>query len=177
VHWALRAGVGRAVGDRRGGGLGRGSTGCQPGGTRGSDDFVRKQFIDIIQWTEDRAVTAITLCLMVLPCAPALAMAGTLRTFHVAPTGSDVAAGYSTSPWRTLQKAAAAVQVGDLVIVRAGTYAGFDLWTSGTAANPIVFRADPGVVVNAPNPRTTGSGSRPRFRSCRRPGRIWSSCR
>lgn len=121
----------------------------------GRIDFVKKQFIAIIQWTEDRAVTAITLCLMVLLCAPALAMAATLRTFYVAPTGSDAAAGSSTSPWRTLQKAAAAVQAGDLVIVRAGTYAGFDLWTSGTAADPIVFRADPGVVVNAPNPRTS----------------------
>ena len=29
-----------------------------------------------------------------------------------------------------------------------------DLWTSGTATDPIVFQADPGVVVNAPNPRT-----------------------
>ena len=85
---------------------------------------------------------------------PALATAATLRTFYVAPTGNDAANGSAASPWRTLQKAATTVQAGDLVIVRAGTYAGMDLWTSGTATNPIVFQADPGVVVNAPNPRT-----------------------
>ena len=37
------------------------------------------------------------------------------------------APGTSAQPWRTLQHAANTVQAGDLVIVRAGTYAGFDL--------------------------------------------------
>jgi hypothetical protein len=72
----------------------------------------------------------------------------------VAPSGSDTASGASASPWRTLQKAANTVRAGDTVIVRAGTYAGMDLWTSGAAGAPIVFSAEPGVVVNTRNART-----------------------
>ncbi|MCI0702666.1 MAG: hypothetical protein L0241_16400, partial [Planctomycetia bacterium] len=70
-------------------------------------------------------------------------------TFYVATTGSDSALGGSTTPWRTLQHAADEVQAGDTVIVRAGTYTGFQITTDGTAANPIVFKADPNVLVNA----------------------------
>jgi hypothetical protein len=84
--------------------------------------------------------------------------AAALRTFYVDPGGNDGAAGSSAAPWRTLQRAANVVRAGDLVIVRAGNYAGFDLRTSGTATDPIEFRADPGVVVNAPNPVTTNHG-------------------
>ena len=102
-----------------------------------------------------RAFLIVSLGLAVTFDSPFLAQAATLRTFYVAPTGSDGAPGSSLSPWRTLQKAANTVRAGDLVIVRAGTYAGFDLWTSGSAADPIVFSAEPGVVVNAPNPRTS----------------------
>ena len=47
------------------------------------------------------------------------------KTYYVATTGSDTAAGTSAAPWKTLQKAANAVAAGDTVIVRAGTYAGF----------------------------------------------------
>jgi len=83
---------------------------------------------------------------------------GALRTFYVDPAGSDAAAGSDTAPWRTLQRAADAVQAGDLVIVRAGHYAGFDIRTSGTSINPIEFDADPGVVVDTPNPVTPNHG-------------------
>jgi len=77
-----------------------------------------------------------------------------LSTFHVAPTGNDANVGSAGAPWATLQKAAQSVQAGDTVNVGAGNYAGFDLWTSGTASQPIVFDAEPGVVINARNPRT-----------------------
>jgi hypothetical protein len=77
-----------------------------------------------------------------------------LATFHVAPTGSDAYDGSASSPWATLQKAAHSVQAGDTVNVSAGNYAGFDLWTSGTASQPIVFHAEPGTVINSRNPRT-----------------------
>ena len=60
----------------------------------------------------------------------------------------------SGEPWRTLERASNGVQAGDLVIVRAGTYAGFDLRTSGTQTNPIEFRAEAGVTVNVRNPVT-----------------------
>src|SRR6478736_1481091 len=77
-----------------------------------------------------------------------------LATFYVATTGSDAGSGLVDAPWQTLQKAANTVQAGDTVIVRAGNYAGFDLWTGGTASSRIVFDADPGVTINQPNART-----------------------
>ena len=81
-----------------------------------------------------------------------------LRTFYVATTGDDLGPGTSANPWRTLERASNGVQAGDLVIVRAGTYAGFDLRISGTQANPIEFRAEAGVTVNTPNPVTPNHG-------------------
>jgi hypothetical protein len=80
--------------------------------------------------------------------------AAPLRTFYVDPAGNDSAAGSITSPWRTLQKAANTVRAGDLVIVHAGHYAGLYLTTSGTATDPITFRADPGAIVDTQNPTT-----------------------
>ena len=77
-----------------------------------------------------------------------------LSTYYVAPSGDDAATGGAGNPWRTLQRAANAVRAGDDVIVREGAYAGFDLRTSGTEANPIRFLADSGAVVNTRNPRT-----------------------
>ena len=72
--------------------------------------------------------------------------------FYVAPTGLDTAAGGSSTPWKTLQRAANGVHAGDQVIVRAGTYVGFNLTADGTPSARITFSAQPGVVVNAPNP-------------------------
>jgi hypothetical protein len=89
--------------------------------------------------------------------SPATASAA-LRTLYVAPTGSDQAAGTENAPWRTLQHAANTVRAGDRVIVRPGRYAGFDLRTSGTDVDPIEFRADAGVIVDAPNPVTPNHG-------------------
>src|SRR5262245_44052667 len=81
-----------------------------------------------------------------------------LSTYYVAPTGNDAAAGTDPSPFKTLQHAASLVQAGDTVVVRAGTYAGFvlgwDFAQNGTAAAPITFRADPGVVINARDNKT-----------------------
>jgi parallel beta-helix repeat protein len=71
-------------------------------------------------------------------------------TFYVATTGSDTAAGSAIAPWKTLQKAANTLVAGDTVHVAAGTYVGFNRYgkSSGTAAAPISFLADPGVVIN-----------------------------
>ncbi|HVG78411.1 MAG TPA: right-handed parallel beta-helix repeat-containing protein [Patescibacteria group bacterium] len=101
-------------------------------------------------------LTSLLLAAIVLSAGTA--HAAPLRTLYVAPTGSDSADGGAITPWRTLQRAANLVRAGDLVIVRAGHYAGFNLTTSGTAANPIVFSADPGVVVDSPNPVRTQDG-------------------
>jgi parallel beta helix pectate lyase-like protein len=79
-------------------------------------------------------------------------------TYYISPLGSDAAAGSLAAPWKTLQKAANAVAPGDHVVVRAGTYTGFNLTTPGTAAAPITFSADPGVTITAPNPSGPQAG-------------------
>ncbi|HEX4413711.1 MAG TPA: right-handed parallel beta-helix repeat-containing protein [Lacipirellulaceae bacterium] len=75
-------------------------------------------------------------------------------TYFVSPTGSDSHNGTSASPWLTLQHAADVVHAGDFVTVATGNYTGFDLETSGTAAAPIEFFAQPGVVINQRNATT-----------------------
>jgi len=95
---------------------------------------------------------------LVALASPPPAAGAPLRTFHVDVSGNDAADGSALSPWRTLQRAATAVRAGDLVRARAGRYAGFDLRTSGTAPDPIVFSADPGVVIDTPNPVTPNHG-------------------
>jgi MYXO-CTERM domain-containing protein len=63
-------------------------------------------------------------------------------TYHVAPTGSDSAAGSDSAPWLTIQHAADRAQAGDTVIVAAGTYTGFQVGTTATASAPITFMAN-----------------------------------
>lgn len=60
-------------------------------------------------------------------------------TYYVAPTGNDGAAGSSSAPWRTIQRAASAVRAGDTVLIAAGTYAGFRVTARGTEVAPIAF--------------------------------------
>jgi hypothetical protein len=86
------------------------------------------------------------------------AMGAPLRTFYVAPAGDDTANGSSTTPWKTLQRAARDVLPGDLIVVRPGRYVGFVLgWDgpqNGTAAQPITFQGEPGAIIEARNLRT-----------------------
>jgi parallel beta-helix repeat protein len=78
----------------------------------------------------------------------------------VSTTGNDSWPGTAAQPWRTLQTAANRVVAGDHVTVRAGNYAGFNLTADGTPADPetgapavpITFFAEPGVLINQPNP-------------------------
>jgi hypothetical protein len=65
-------------------------------------------------------------------------------TRYVATTGSDTDPGSEAQPWKTIQKAADSVNPGDVVCVRGGTYPGFTVAKSGTASQPITFRAYPG---------------------------------
>lgn len=65
--------------------------------------------------------------------------------FHVAPSGSDSAAGTAAAPWCTLGHAASVAAAGDTVFLRAGTYTERVVFTrSGTSGAPIVFRSHPG---------------------------------
>ena len=71
-----------------------------------------------------------------------------LGDYHVAPDGDDAASGDLLHPFATLNRAWAAVEAGDLVYVRGGTFA-FDeqqnlTGKSGTAENPIRVWAYPG---------------------------------
>jgi len=86
--------------------------------------------------------------------AQALEVRVLLSNVYVSPNGVDNNAGKGdqSSPYQTLQFAANHVKPGDQVIVEPGTYAGFELTTSGTAANRITFQAQPGVTINTPGP-------------------------
>lgn len=68
------------------------------------------------------------------------------ETYYVAPppAGDDGNRGTSEFPWATLQHAAEAVTPGDTVLVREGSYVGFNLVQSGSAGLPITFAAFPG---------------------------------
>ncbi len=82
---------------------------------------------------------------------------------YVSPTGADTNSGTAAAPLKTLQRAADRVVAGDSIIAGAGAYVGFNLFTSGTAANRIAFRADPaagvgGVVIDRPNPWNNRDG-------------------
>ncbi|MBP3957647.1 FG-GAP repeat protein [Gemmata sp. G18] len=86
-----------------------------------------------VEWLEERAVPA---------------------AFFVAINGSDSAAGTAASPWKTLQHAADVVRAGDTVTVKAGSYAGFNLNTDGTAASRITFTGEAGAKITSRNPTT-----------------------
>jgi hypothetical protein len=79
-------------------------------------------------------------------------------TYYVAPGGSDAGSGSSANPFETIQQAAGLVGPGDTVVVRAGTYAGFqigwDFSQDGTASAPITFPGSPGKVIESPNPES-----------------------
>lgn len=92
------------------------------------------------------------LCLLILfPAAPVSA-----ATRYVSPSGNNSNSGNSwASAWLTLQFAADQVAAGDSVWIADGNYAGFDLRTTGTSANPIVFIAfGSNAIINTENPVT-----------------------
>ena len=87
----------------------------------------------------------------------------TPATLYVSPTGADSNSGTATAPLQSLQAAASRVAAGDTVLVRPGTYRGFNLTRDGTAAARITFQADPSaapgsVIINQPNAFTGRDG-------------------
>ena len=79
---------------------------------------------------------------------------GTRVDIYVSLDGLDTNPGTSDLPLRTLQKAADAVEPGDIVTVRPGEYKGFMIGyeknaATGVPGRPIIFRAEPGVFINA----------------------------
>jgi len=77
-------------------------------------------------------------------------------TWYVA-EGDGEGDGSAEAPWRSLQRAADSVGAGDTVIVRAGSYEGFDLdGRSGSELAPITFRAELGASITEDNDRGDG---------------------
>lgn len=83
----------------------------------------------------------------------ALASEARAASYVVAPGGNDAASGSVEAPWRTVRRAAAAVQPGDIVTVYPGLYVeSVPVRVSGTALAPIEFRAAAGTVLESPDP-------------------------
>jgi hypothetical protein len=79
-------------------------------------------------------------------------------TYYVSTTGNDSSPGTSSSPWRTIQKAANTVVAGDTVIVYAGTYREtVTESTSGTSGNRITYQVNTGDTVTVNNFVLSGS--------------------
>lgn len=94
-----------------------------------------------------------TKLIFLFACSPTFA-----ATYYVKPNGNNSNNGLSVaSAFQTLQRASNIVNAGDSVIILAGTYSGFYHTKSGTSSSPIVFHAQPGVIINAPN-ATTNDG-------------------
>ena len=83
---------------------------------------------------------------------------GMAATKYVSNTGSNANTGNSwAQSWLTLQHAANQIAAGDTVWIADGTYVGFDLRTTGSAANPIVFiAAGDNATINLPCGTTDG---------------------
>ncbi|MFF3445375.1 DUF1565 domain-containing protein [Streptosporangium sp. NPDC002721] len=107
------------------------------------------------------AVSAISaMVAVIVPGATAVSSATAAGVHHVAPNGSDSAAGTQAAPWASIARAQAAARPGDTVYLRGGTYAhtrangncagqtaradAITLNRSGTSGNPIRYRAYPG---------------------------------
>jgi len=79
-------------------------------------------------------------------------------TFYVSPTGSDSAAGSSSAPWRTIQKAAGTLKAGQTAIVSAGNYGErVSIANSGTQTAPITLQVASGADVQLLGFDLTGS--------------------
>lgn len=103
----------------------------------------------------DRPTTVCALFLALAGLHPGAAEAAT-RYVAPPPAGDDANPGTLAEPWATLQHAADQLAAGDVLEVRAGRYAGFQLVTSGSPGDPIVIRnyAAETPIVDADNPAT-----------------------
>lgn len=78
-------------------------------------------------------------------------------TYYVSVNGSNSNNGLTANTtFATLEYASNIVSAGDSVLVFSGSYTGFDIRTSGTSTQPIVFKAlSDDVIINVRNPITT----------------------
>jgi parallel beta-helix repeat protein len=94
---------------------------------------------------------SLSLVILLACCLPASA-----ATKYVSTAGNNSNSGNSwAQAWRTIQYAEDNIAAGDTVWVADGSYTGFDVRTTGTAANPIVFiAAGSNVIINVPTGTT-----------------------
>lgn len=97
------------------------------------------------------------LCAFALGHLGAFPQASVAATFYVATTGNDSHPGTAAQPWATLQRAANAVNPGDMVVVQAGHYRGAKFSRSGTATAPITFNGQAGAVIDSPGTLNTNN--------------------
>lgn len=93
-----------------------------------------------------RRVVALVIVLLSIACSTQVAAAQS-ATYHVAPTGSDGAAGSAEAPFRTLARGLAALTPGTTLVVAGGTYderIKNPTIQRGTATEPIRVVAAPG---------------------------------
>jgi parallel beta-helix repeat protein len=77
---------------------------------------------------------------------------GATGDYYVSASGNDSNPGTSSSPWRTIQKAANTVSPGQTVVVNAGNYAErVSMTRSGSSASPITFKTSGTVVMQGFN--------------------------
>ena len=92
--------------------------------------------------------------LVAVQLAVARSGAWAATTYYVAPAGNDSNSGSSSSPWKTIQKAASysSLTAGDTVTVQAGTYnERVSVTRSGSSGNLITFQAQGTVVMQGFN--------------------------
>lgn len=78
------------------------------------------------------------------------------ETYYVSNNGNNSNNGQTPqNAFKTLQHASDIVTAGDSIIVMAGNYSGFYHTTSGTATQRILFKGQPGAIINAPNGTTS----------------------
>jgi hypothetical protein len=111
---------------------------------------MKKQTVSVRSLLAGLFVTLVAV-LLVLACTAVLPVTAQGSVYYVATDGMDApGCGAETSPCRTIQYAANLVAAGDTVLINPGTYGGgITVDTSGTASEPITFRANgPGIVID-----------------------------
>lgn len=92
------------------------------------------------------ALILIALTIIVIPAHAA--------TYYLSSDGDDAAAGTQQNPWRSLEHASGALQAGDTLILRPGSYPGtLSITTEASAEAPTVVRAE-----QRRTPRLTADG-------------------
>jgi hypothetical protein len=79
-----------------------------------------------------------------------------MTTYYVATTGSDSAAGGTSTPWRTIQHAVSTAAASDIIKVRSGTYSPFTVTRNGLTIQPDTAAT---VIVQAASSYSTSFGT------------------